>query len=360
MNASTPAIGTPETLAVVAGRQISLLGLLSLPGYAAGAVLSHGPVRWMLATVAVLFAIAAVARARPLRPSEAPAGALTCVVVIVMWAWLIPQAPLLAIGSLLASTMYLALMAPRPHAEIGLGTLTVAYLVSQLTLAAGSASSLERAAIAAMVLGLGSLLLSLRITTERKATEHTAALTAANARLDQLHRTDPLTGLANRRELDARLADAWAAAAATGEAVGVLMIDIDHFKPYNDLYGHLTGDHCLRKVAEAVAAGSGGGLAARYGGEEFTIVLPGADLDAGRQAAELVRSNVARLEEPHGGAPGGFVTVSVGVASARPGSGGSVEALVRHADRSLYHAKRDGRNRIGAAVTVTDGAGRDS
>jgi hypothetical protein len=184
-----PVTGNPESLADLAGRRMALVGALSLPGYAAGAVLSDGLTRWLLAAVAVLFAVPALLRARSMNRREAPFGVLSCLVVIGAWAWLVPTAPLLAVGSLLASTVYLALMAPRPHAEIGLGALTMTYLVSQLTLAAGVSPALEVAAVAVTMLGVGLLLLSLRVVTERKVAEHTAELTAANTRLDQLHRT---------------------------------------------------------------------------------------------------------------------------------------------------------------------------
>jgi diguanylate cyclase (GGDEF)-like protein len=128
------------------------------------------------------------------------------------------------------------------------------------------------------------------------------------------------------------------------------MIDIDHFKPYNDRYGHLAGDRCLQQVARALAGSvRTPALVVRYGGEEFAVILPGADLDAARQVAERSRLSVATLQEEHRAAPTGFVTASVGVASVVPTSGSSPQALVEAADEGLYAAKRNGRNRIDVA-----------
>jgi diguanylate cyclase (GGDEF)-like protein len=126
------------------------------------------------------------------------------------------------------------------------------------------------------------------------------------------------------------------------------MIDIDHFKRYNDRYGHLGGDECLRRVARVLRDSVRGGndLVARYGGEEFIIVLPGADLAAVLPVAERARAAVEALKEPHEKSAYGVVTISVGIAAMVPTKQIDAGALVQRADAALYRAKKNGRNRI--------------
>jgi len=182
---------------------------------------------------------------------------------------------------------------------------------------------------------------------ERKVAERTEELEVANRRLQQLSITDPLTGLANRRHLDDRLAAEWQRGPHTGGQVAIAMIDVDHFKLYNDHYGHPAGDACLRKVAAAAAAAvRGADLVARYGGEEFAIVLHCDDLEAAHTAAERVRAAIEALEEPHEKSSTGRVTVSIGVACVLPGPDNSPGQLIEAADAQLYQAKRGGRNRV--------------
>ena len=170
---------------------------------------------------------------------------------------------------------------------------------------------------------------------------------AANAALEALAATDALTGLGNRRQFDALLQREWRRAARDGSALGLLMIDVDFFKRYNDQYGHPQGDACLKAVAEAIGAAfrRPGDLAARYGGEEFAVLLAGSDIGAAVLAAERLRGVLAGLGLPHGGNPRGIVTVSIGVADAWPGQG-APEELLAAADLALYEAKRQGRNRV--------------
>ncbi|WP_433208479.1 diguanylate cyclase domain-containing protein [Dactylosporangium sp. CS-047395] len=182
---------------------------------------------------------------------------------------------------------------------------------------------------------------------ERKVAERTEALEAANERLATLSVTDPLTGLANRRRFTDRLGDEWRRSARAHGTLAVAMIDIDHFKAYNDHYGHPGGDSCLRKVAAALQhTVRATDLVARLGGEEFAVVLPDTDLRAATVAAERLRAAVEAIGEPHPRTGPGVVTVSVGVAAHRPDGSGEPEKLVEAADVALYDAKREGRNRV--------------
>ncbi len=171
-------------------------------------------------------------------------------------------------------------------------------------------------------------------------------LEQANQKLDQLSRFDPLTTVANRRHFDEFLQQTWSRASHDGDDLAVLMIDIDHFKAYNDRHGHPAGDACLQAVAETLkdCLRQPEDLVARYGGEEFIALLSHSDLAAAMLAAERVRVAVAAGTVP--------VTVSVGVASVRPSTPGSSSAgLVAAADRALYKAKAGGRNAVRGDVS---------
>ena len=182
---------------------------------------------------------------------------------------------------------------------------------------------------------------------EHKVTERTEALRAANEQLELLAVTDPLTGLANRRRLTEALKLEWHRAIRLRTPVGVAIMDIDHFKKYNDHYGHLAGDDCLRGVAAAISRSvRDTDLVARYGGEEFMVVLPGADLATVASVAERIRAAVEGLAEPHELADSGLVTLSIGFAAAEPTRSNHYEQLIKISDVALYEAKRAGRNRI--------------
>lgn len=192
-----------------------------------------------------------------------------------------------------------------------------------------------------------------RDVTERKQMEND---------LVRLASQDALTGLANRRTLDATLAREWLRAARAQLPLSVLLLDIDHFKSFNDTYGHPEGDACLRRVAGAVARTTrrASDLAARYGGEEFFVLLAETDAAGAAAVAERLREEVVALRIEHGASgAGAVVTVSIGLATVVPSpqdvggrAAGAVAALVQQADAALYAAKRGGRNRVVAAASV--------
>jgi len=174
-------------------------------------------------------------------------------------------------------------------------------------------------------------------------------------RLNELATRDELSGLANRRAFDAALDAEWTRAQARGDAVTLAMIDADYFKPFNDHYGHVAGDACLRALGEILGATvrTDLDLAARYGGEEFALLLPGMDLTSALKVAERLRRAIEDRGVPHAKAPFGRVTVSIGVASLRPRPGEPARMLVEAADTALYAAKRRGRNQVIAHEPVT-------
>ena len=169
---------------------------------------------------------------------------------------------------------------------------------------------------------------------------------------DQLRRwsvLDGLTGLANRRAFDLALDHEWACAEMSGEPLGLVLCDIDYFKAFNDLYGHPTGDVCLRSVAAVLREGATGprAVAARYGGEEFALLLPGVAAAEAAQVAEGLCVAVSALDIPHAGSHvSSHVTLSLGVALHTPVPGSRPGVLVRAADEALYQAKDEGRNRV--------------
>ncbi|MGN6821117.1 MAG: diguanylate cyclase [Sphingomonas sp.] len=173
------------------------------------------------------------------------------------------------------------------------------------------------------------------------------ALEQACDALERVSRTDPLTGLANRRQRDGRLADEWERALRSGASLAVVAIDVDHFKRFNDTHGHAEGDRCLKAVAEMLQAGIRGpiDLAASHGGEEFMLILPGVDQAGAASIAERVRVMVATCGKDAGFALPEKVTISLGVAALRPARGRSLHELTIAADAALYRAKMNGRNR---------------
>ena len=166
--------------------------------------------------------------------------------------------------------------------------------------------------------------------------------------------TDGLTGLCNRRRFDELLDAEWRRAKRSGDNVALLMIDIDHFKKYNDQYGHHTGDAVLVSIARCIAASTrrAGDVAARFGGEEFAVLLPGASIEDAFEQAERIRTAVLALPLWEGG-PDITPTVSIGVAAASPCLGSVLDDLVKAADTALYDAKATGRNRCAQAPVTT-------
>ncbi|MET0808247.1 MAG: diguanylate cyclase, partial [Pseudoxanthomonas sp.] len=189
----------------------------------------------------------------------------------------------------------------------------------------------------------------------------TAELAESNAKLAALSLTDGLTGLTNRRGFDSGLADEWARAARSGQPITLAMLDVDHFKLYNDKYGHQAGDHCLQAIADVIAAHSRrpGDIAARYGGEEFALLTPATDGAGANVLAQAICDRVAALGMPHADSSYGIVTVSIGIGSLIPDSTNSPELLIRLADDALYRAKREGRSRAVLATAEDEVLARE-
>lgn len=186
-------------------------------------------------------------------------------------------------------------------------------------------------------------LLTMLLAFEKRKTER------LNMRLKDISYLDGLTGVPNRRKLEEHLSREWDRAKKSGQPLSLLMVDIDFFKRYNDLLGHLEGDECLRKVAQEINrhVRSGMDLVARYGGEEFAVVLPETNEEQARSIAERIRNDVESLKIPHPASEvSRYITVSVGVATLVPEDNLRKEVLVSMADRALYRAKRRGRNRV--------------
>ena len=180
-------------------------------------------------------------------------------------------------------------------------------------------------------------------------------LAGINAELDQLARRDPLTLLANRRHADEHLGQLWQRTQHDRGHLAVLMIDIDHFKAYNDRHGHPAGDACLRAVAQALQRDlrRAGDLLARYGGEEFIAVLHGVPPEEALRTAERIAQAVRDLTVPHEDSPSQRVTISVGLCSGQiDGHAISVHDWVAAADQALYDAKRSGRDRVRQAAAL--------
>lgn len=315
----------------------------------------------------------------------------TAVVTLTALAFLLPAArrhydrllPLTA-GILMASTVFLSLAITEPRLAQSL-TYVVMFVITISTL--GLRLSQPVAAVACLAGGLagmgaalllehrpdwgmlfhyypGALSVSLFIAWLLERQERISFLSSLllahesaererlNRELEQMARSDGLTGLANRRHFDERLAAEWERARRDQRPLALLFIDVDHFKRYNDHYGHAAGDDCLCQVAQALSGAllRSGDLAARYGGEEFVLLLPGTDSAGAEEVALRVLLAVDGRALPHAASPvAAAVTVSVGLAACVP-QAGTPAALLKAADEALYRAKGEGRHCIARAV----------
>jgi diguanylate cyclase (GGDEF)-like protein len=196
-------------------------------------------------------------------------------------------------------------------------------------------------AITLILCGLNISLIGFLVRALRRRSEAERALSI-------MATTDSLTGLCNRRRLDDVFEQTWRQAIDTASPISVLMIDIDHFKRYNDQFGHQAGDEALRAVAHCIRSGLQGASdpAARYGGEEFCVLLPSASKEIAALVAERIRANLLGLRAEQQGRPDSTPTVSVGIAWTTPRHGLQPRDLLRAADVALYDAKRNGRDCI--------------
>ncbi len=188
---------------------------------------------------------------------------------------------------------------------------------------------------------------------EARVAERTAQLQSLNRQLEVISTTDALTGIANRRHFDTVLLNEWRRATRQGQPLTLGLIDLDWFKNYNDHYGHQAGDECLRRVARLLTEriGRTGDLVARYGGEEFVFIAPNTDAEHAHRLAQAVCQAVQALALPHEFSPWGCVTLSIGVATCIPQRGETPDMLIQAADKRLYQAKAQGRNRVVSDVT---------
>jgi diguanylate cyclase (GGDEF)-like protein/PAS domain S-box-containing protein len=215
---------------------------------------------------------------------------------------------------------------------------------------------IERAARSSIPLGLLPEDQMAALARQGSAIGERVSLALATLRLRDVLRSqsirDPLTGLFNRRYMEESLERELRRAERNGQSVGFIMLDIDHFKHFNDTFGHQAGDALLRALGDLVGERTRGqDVACRFGGEEFSLILAGASKDAASRRAELLREEVKRLAATHAGQLLGKITLSFGVA-AYPGDGRTADELIRAADKALYNAKAAGRDKI----MLADGA----
>lgn len=195
---------------------------------------------------------------------------------------------------------------------------------------------------------LVEVILVMRDVSERQALQH---------RLEREAVTDGLTGLANRRAFDEALTREWARTVRDDGELSLILLDVDHFKRFNDRYGHPAGDACLRAAATAIqdVVRRPGDLAARYGGEEFAVILPATPASGAAAVAGALLQAIQDLRIPHADSPDGILTASLGVATATARVGGTIampDGLLIGADGALYRAKSKGRNRVETTVLL--------
>ncbi|HTX59310.1 MAG TPA: diguanylate cyclase [Verrucomicrobiae bacterium] len=196
---------------------------------------------------------------------------------------------------------------------------------------------------------------------QRRIEAQAEALAQARELLEQrrLASIDALTGVGNRREFDQALAREWERCARTRAPLSLLLLDVDHFKAFNDTYGHVLGDDCLRRVAAVLAAGAGrpGDVVCRYGGEEFAAILPETDEAGAYVVAGEICQGVRGLQIPHRGSSLHYVSASIGVGTTIP-QAGAPQTLTERADANLYRAKAAGRNRSASGTAIDQFAAR--
>ncbi|WP_233510873.1 GGDEF domain-containing protein [Dyella psychrodurans] len=259
--------------------------------------------------------------------------------VFILMAWRMPSRIPLTLNPPLGLVRFVRIGSPL---LLALSVLAIALLVLRQRFALGVAGVV----IAVIGYGLRSILSQVRQieTADRLRSDHTM--------LAELALHDGLTGLLNRRAFEEAIGREWRQALRTQQAVSLLLIDVDMFKQYNDRYGHLAGDACLRDVAAILtqAVQRPMDLLARYGGEEFVLILPSTPLAGAKEVADRLCKLVRQLNLPHDDSPIQRITVSIGAASIVPTHDALPDALIASADRALYEAKRKGRNRFELAT----------
>ncbi|MBN1624172.1 MAG: diguanylate cyclase [Clostridia bacterium] len=191
---------------------------------------------------------------------------------------------------------------------------------------------------------ISTLIYKMRISNYKKD----IMLLEQNDMLKQHSEIDALTGIYNRRKLDEELENEWQRSSRSQKPLSFLLIDLDHFKKYNDTYGHMEGDICLKKAATVMAETlkRSTDVIFRYGGEEFAAILPFTSLDAACLVGEKLRKNIENAQIEHVNSSTGYLTVSIGVSSAIGNHEKSPEKLCLEADKALYAAKKSGRNKV--------------
>ncbi len=235
----------------------------------------------------------------------------------------------------------------RHHAFTSVGDLPLVLDVALATRDIEAGWRIRASTLGAVVLALCGVTVFLSLLFGRELRRRDAM----QAELARLSWTDALTGLANRRRYEEAFQAAWADAVRRGGPLSLLVVDADHFKRFNDRYGHAVGDTVLRDLARCLSASVSAptGLAARIGGEEFALLLPGTDTDGALRVARKVHAEVSTLGVPSASIRPGTVTVSIGVATGHASAGGNPEALYRAADAALYEAKAGGRHQTRCA-----------